>query len=197
MSPQSRPPTPAASPTGPTSDPSGSFTRRWSGHSPPARAGMLGVYVGSDDAEARELTASVVEAYADPARLQQVGSAHEAATAKLLANLALAVTAQGVAEAIRLGAAEGLSPERSLDLLAHTGLAWMANFKRDFALGRDTSDAQFTANAIAKDARLMVHTSADPLPAVNAALESLTRIQRSGRGEHDFSAMLQDEARAN
>ncbi len=160
----------------------------------PARAGMLGVYVGSTDAQARELVGSVVSAYADPARLQLMDSAPEAATAKLLANLALAVTAQGVAEAIRLGASQGLGAERVLDLLNSTALGWMANFKRDFTLGGDTSAAQFSTNAIAKDVRLMLHTSADPLPATTAALESLTRAQRSGFGEHDFSVILQQEA---
>lgn len=160
----------------------------------PARAGMLGVYVGSTDAEARELIGSVVAAYADPERLQLMESAPEAATAKLLANLALAVTAQGVSEAIRLGASQGLGAERVLDLLNSTALGWMANFKRDFTLGGDTAAAQFSTNAIAKDVRLMLHTSADPLPATTAALESLTRAQRGGLGEHDFSVILQLEA---
>ncbi len=160
----------------------------------PARAGTLGVYVGSTDAAAREFVGSVVSAYADPTRLQLMESAPEAATAKLLANLALAVTAQGVSEAIRLGASQGLGAERVLDLLNSTSLAWMANFKRDFTLGADTSQAQFTTNAIAKDVRLMLHTSADPLPATTAALESLTRAQRSGLGEHDFSVIMQQEA---
>ena len=162
----------------------------------PARAGMLGVYVGSTDAQARELVGSIVATYADPARLRLMDSAPEAATAKLLANLALAVTAQGVAEAIRLGASQGLGAERVLDLLNSTALGWMANFKRDFTLGADTAAAQFSTNAIAKDVRLMLHTSADPLPATTAALESLTRAQRGGFGEHDFSVMLQKESEA-
>lgn len=76
----------------------------------PARAGMLGVYVGSTDAEARELIGSVVAAYADPERLQLMESAPEAATAKLLANLALAVTAQGVSEAIGSAHLRGWGP---------------------------------------------------------------------------------------
>ena len=81
-----------------------------------------------------------------------------------------------------------------LDLLNSTALGWMANFKRDFTLGGDTAAAQFSTNAIAKDVRLMLHTSADPLPATTAALESLTRAQRGGLGEHDFSVILQQEA---
>ena len=161
----------------------------------PARAGKLGVYVGSTDANARQLVGGVVAAYADPDRLQLMESASEAATAKLLANLALAVTAQGVAEAIRLGMSEGLEARRVLDLLGSTSLGWMAAFKRDFTLGADTSDAQFSTDAISKDVRLMLHTSDEPLPATTAALESLIRAQREGYGAHDFSIILQEEAR--
>lgn len=161
----------------------------------PARAGKLGVYVGGTDALARQTVADAVSAYADPDRLKLLESAPEAATAKLLANLALAVTAQGVAEAIRLGGAEGFAAERVLDLLKGTSLGWMADFKRDFTLGRDTADAQFSTDAIAKDARLMIHTANDPLPATGAALEALLRAQRAGLGDHDFSAILQEEAK--
>ncbi|AWE41901.1 MULTISPECIES: NAD(P)-dependent oxidoreductase [unclassified Actinobaculum] len=160
----------------------------------PARAGTLGVYVGGTDPQARKLVTSAVSAYADPSRLRPLETAAEAATAKLLANLALAVTAQGVAEAIRLGASQGFSPDRVLDLLAGTSLSWMARFKRDFALERDTADAQFSANAIAKDARLMLHSANEPLPATTAALESLVRAQRAGLGEHDFSVILREES---
>lgn len=160
----------------------------------PARAGKLGVYVGGDDAEARTLVASAAAAYADPDRLVQVETAGEAATAKLIANLALVTTAQGVAEALRLGAANGVNAEKVLGYLDKTSLQWMADFKRDFILGRDTSDAQFTTNAIAKDALLMVHSAAAPLPATTAGLESLLAAQRKGLGEHDFSAIMQAEA---
>jgi hypothetical protein len=40
-----------------------------------------------------------------------------------------------------------------------------------------------------KDARLMLHTSDEPLPAVGVAFETLTDAVRAGHGEEDFSAM--------
>ena len=73
----------------------------------------------------------------------------------------------------------------------------MVNFKRDFILGRDTEDAQFTTDAIAKDARLMINSSDLPLPAVTAGLEALSRAQQAGYGEHDFSVIMRREAREN
>ncbi|MCI2178812.1 MAG: NAD(P)-dependent oxidoreductase [Ancrocorticia sp.] len=160
----------------------------------PARAGKLGVYVGGTDSAARARVATAVSAYADPQRLRELPNAPEAATAKLIANLALAVTAQGVSEALRLGASQGLDAQTVLGMLQSTSLGWMADFKRAFILGRDTADAQFTTNAIEKDVRLMLHSSDLPLPATAAAWESLARAQRDGRGEHDFSAIMQEEA---
>ena len=62
----------------------------------PARNGSLGVYVGSPDDGRREQVLELVAPWADPERLRGVGSGREAAVGKLLANLALAVSAVGV-----------------------------------------------------------------------------------------------------
>lgn len=159
----------------------------------PARNGMLGVYVGGDDAASRDEAEELVRPWADPTRLKQVDSAPEAATAKLLANLALAVSAQGLIEALRLGKTQGFSAERVLDLLDKTGLAFIAGMKRNHILSGGFDDAHFSADAIAKDVRLMLRSSNDPLPATTAALESLTRAQRAGKGECDFSVVTEGE----
>ncbi|UEJ81991.1 NAD(P)-binding domain-containing protein [Brachybacterium halotolerans subsp. kimchii] len=163
----------------------------------PARKGLLGVYVGSSDADRRAQVADLVAPWADPDRLVQVGSGREASTGKLLANLALAVSAQGLKEALALGAACGVSEEATLDMLGSTGLAFIAGMKGPFVRGeRSTEGGDFTVDAIAKDARLMLDTmgadGADgaDLPALRAALESLEVQQRADRGEHDFSAMF-------
>jgi 3-hydroxyisobutyrate dehydrogenase len=170
----------------------------------PARKGMLGVYVGSPDADRRAQVAELVAPWADPERLVQVGSGREAATGKLLANLALAVSAQGLKEALALGAACGVSDAATLDMLGSTGLAFIAGMKGPFVRGeRSTEGGDFTVDAIAKDARLMLDTVASArgadgadeadgadLPALHAALESLEGQQKADRGEHDFSAMF-------
>src|SRR5690625_6196808 len=82
----------------------------------PARQGRLGVYVGSLDARLRELATELVAPWADPQRLRGVGSGREAATGKLLANLALAISAQGLREALALGDAVGRSEEHTSEL---------------------------------------------------------------------------------
>ena len=172
----------------------------------PARKGALGVYVGTPDEARRREVMDLVAPWADPERLRGVASGREAAVGKLLANLALAVSAQGLREALALGAATGTSAEATLDMLGATGLAFIAGMKGPFVRGeRSTEGGDFTANAIAKDARLMLDTvdgaaadgSARPgsdLPALRGALASLDAEIAAGRGEDDFSTILREGA---
>ncbi|AEX38755.1 putative dehydrogenase [Corynebacterium pseudotuberculosis] len=157
----------------------------------PARAGSLGVYVGGTDEQYRNTAAALVAPWADPERLVLVDAAPKAAVGKLLANLALAVSAQGLKEALLLGDSSGLSPEETLTMLRSTGLAFIAGMKHPFVVGeRPTAPGDFTADAIAKDARLMLNTADQPLPAVASALKSLEEQQQAGHGDEDFSVML-------
>ena len=71
---------------------------------------------------------------------------------------------------------------------------------------RGTEGGDFTANAIAKDARLMIETVADAatdgapvrpgadLPALRGALASLEAEIAAEHGEHDFSRILLPQA---
>ena len=174
----------------------------------PARAGALGVYVGTTDDALREQVLDLVAPWADPERLRGVDSARAAATGKLLANLALAVSAQGLREALALGAAAGVSDEETLDMLGSTGLAFIAGMKGSFVRGeRGTEGGDFTADAIAKDARLMIDTVASAsdgsdgsrpgadLPALHGALASLDAEIAAGHGDDDFSTILLEGAR--
>ena len=123
--------------------------------------------------------------------MKVVDSAPAAATGKLLANLALAVTIQGFKEALALGESQGLAPEQVVDMLGSTGLEFIVNMKSPFLLGeRSTSPGDFTADAIVKDARLMLATADKDLPAVAAALASLEEQQEAGRGDEDFSTVV-------
>ena len=94
-------------------------------------------------------------------------------------------------EALYLGESQGLSPEQVVDMLGSTGLEFIVNMKSPFLLGeRSTSPGDFTADAIAKDARLMLASSDKDLPAVSAALASLEAQQDAGRGDEDFSTVV-------
>ena len=157
--------------------------------------------VGTPDDGRRQQVLELVAPWADPERLRGVGSGREAAVGKLLANLALAVSAQGLREALALGEATGTSAEATLEMLGSTGLAFIAGMKGPFVRGeRSTEGGDFTADAIAKDARLMIDTvdgSSRPgsdLPALRGALASLDAEIAAGHGEDDFSTILLSEA---
>ncbi|WP_165241239.1 NAD(P)-dependent oxidoreductase [Corynebacterium lizhenjunii] len=163
----------------------------------PARAGELGVYVGTPDGKRREEAMGIVKPWAHPDKLLGVESAAAAATGKLLANLALSVTAEGVAEALALGEAEGFDAEAVLDMLGITGLNFMAQMKGAFIRGeRSTEPGDFSVDALCKDSKLMVDTASQPLPAVEAAISRFEREQAAGRGNTDFSSIFVHRDRA-
>ena len=157
----------------------------------PARNGELGVYVGTPDDQRREAALEIARPWAGENKLIGVDSAAKAATGKLLANLALSVTAQGVLEALALGEAEGLGEEETLKMLDITGLAFMKNMKAPFILGeRETAPGDFTVDALCKDSKLMVDTAKQELPAVQAAIKNFEHQQELGHGDEDFSSIF-------
>jgi 3-hydroxyisobutyrate dehydrogenase len=159
----------------------------------PARNRALGVVVGGEEA-AVEKVLPLVRLWADPDRLQRYDDPGKAATGKLVANLALAVGMQGLVEAITLGGAGGLSPEETLATLKGTALGLIAGMKGQNVLSGQFEDTQFSADLLAKDARLMVGTSPRPLVALTTALAALQRAQDAGFGDNDFS-VIATEAR--
>jgi len=154
----------------------------------PARNRALGVAIGGEGA-AVDGALPLVRLWADPDRLQHYDDPAKAATGKLVANLALAVGMQGLVEAVTLGSAGGLSPEETLGTLKGTALGMIAGMKGPNVLSGEFGDTQFSADLLAKDARLMVATSPRPLVALTTALAALQRAQDAGLGDHDFSVI--------
>jgi 3-hydroxyisobutyrate dehydrogenase len=162
----------------------------------PARARALGVLIGGTD-DAIAVARPIVSHWADPARLSTYDAPGKAAAGKLVANAALAVTMQGLVEALRIGRGGGLTAaeviERCLD---KTALAVIATLKGDTLLTGNYSDTQFSVNALAKDVGLMIGTADTPLPALTAALEAFVTAQREGHGEEDFSVVAAQDTGA-
>jgi 3-hydroxyisobutyrate dehydrogenase len=156
----------------------------------PARARALGVLVGGEDPAAVERATAIVSTWAGPDRLRTYGSPAHAALGKLVANLAIAATTQGLIESLRLGRSGGLTAEDVLDLLPITALGPIVAIKGDAIRERAWEDTQFSTNLLAKDALLMLRTSDAPLPALTACLDHLQEAQRAGNGEWDFSVVV-------
>jgi 3-hydroxyisobutyrate dehydrogenase len=158
----------------------------------PARAGALGTLVGGTEADVHEVL-PLVALWSDPERIRIVPTAARAAVGKLIANLALAASLQGLVESLRLGRAHGVDAAEVLAMLDKTGLSFIAGLKGDVIRSGSFGDTQFSADLLAKDTRLMIASSPDPLPAVTALLESLTRVQREGDGDSDISVVVRPE----
>jgi 3-hydroxyisobutyrate dehydrogenase len=158
----------------------------------PARAGQLGVLLGGAEADV-DVVEPLAALWGDAERLRRVATPSDAATGKLLANLALGVTLQGLVEALRLGRANGLDAAAVLDLLKGTGLGVIAGMKGPVITAGAFGDTQFSADLLAKDARLMLRSTPDPLPAVTAVLQSLTDAQRAGSGDDDIAVITKPE----
>jgi 3-hydroxyisobutyrate dehydrogenase len=154
----------------------------------PARARSLGVLLGGET-EAVTAATPIVSTWAAADRLAVFSTAAKAAAAKLVANLSVAVTMQGLVEALRLGHAGGLGTEDVLGVLDHSMLAGIKSLKDGNIRAASFEDTQFSANLLAKDTRLMIQTSRDPLPATTAAFVAFEQASRSGRGEDDFSVI--------
>jgi 3-hydroxyisobutyrate dehydrogenase len=159
----------------------------------PARAGRLAVLVGGDPAAAKE-AAGIVSVWADPDKLRMVDTAPKAATGKLIANLALAVSLEGLVEALRLGHSNDLSTEDVLATLTLTTLAPIAGAKGDMIRERAFDDTQFSVDLLLKDTRLMIASSRVPLPAVSTVYEALEDASLDGRGEKDIAVLAERDA---
>ncbi|GAA0310034.1 NAD(P)-binding domain-containing protein [Kineococcus aurantiacus] len=158
----------------------------------PAAARALGVLAGGPRAER---AVPLVSLWADPDRLQVLPTAAAAATGKLVANLALAVSFQGLVEAVRLGSSGGLDLEQVLTTLKGTALGPIAAMKGANLRSGEFGDTQFSTDLLLKDTGLVLATSRYPLPALTVAAQALLAAQRAGDGDADFSAVARDEPR--
>jgi 3-hydroxyisobutyrate dehydrogenase len=157
----------------------------------PARAGGLAVLIGGEHDAVREARA-VVSLWADPDKIRTFDAPQKAATAKLVANLALAVSMEALSETLRLGSAGGLSTDEVLSLLPLTTIAPIASMKGPVIASGDYGDTQFSAALLAKDLRLMLATADTPLPAAALVAAELQRAVDAGHGEEDFSVIARD-----
>jgi 3-hydroxyisobutyrate dehydrogenase len=157
----------------------------------PARAGALGVLIGGAHDDVRAARA-IVSLWADPDKIRTFDTPAKAATAKLVANLALAISMEALSESLRLGGAGGLSTDEVLALLPLTTIAAIGGMKGPVVASGDFDDTQFSASLLAKDLRLMLATADTPLPAAALVAAELQRAVDAGNGDKDFSVIARD-----
>ncbi|MGO4594257.1 NAD(P)-dependent oxidoreductase [Leifsonia sp. 2TAF2] len=157
----------------------------------PARAGSLAVLIGGEHDAARDAR-TIVALWADPDKIRTFDSPAKAATGKLVANLALAISMEALSESLRLGRSGGLATDEVLSLLPLTTIAPIAGMKGPVVASGDFDDTQFSAALLAKDLRLMLATADTPLPAAALVAAELQRAIDAGQGDKDFSVIARD-----
>lgn len=153
----------------------------------PAEQGELGVLLGGDAADVAAAKELVV-LWGNPEKIREFATQREAAIGKLVANLALGVAIQGVAEALSLASDTGLDRDVTLALLAGSVLAPAVAAKKRQLSERDFDEPEFTADALRKDMELILSATLG-LHAVQAVHDALESAQEDGRGGEDFSVI--------
>jgi 2-hydroxy-3-oxopropionate reductase len=125
--------------------------------------------------------------------VQHMGESGAGQVTKACNQLALCVTAQGVAEALTLAAANGLDPVRVRDAMAGgvaasrvLDLFGKRMAGRDFGRGID-------ARFYHKDVGIVLELAQEmglPLPAAALVKQQLNALMGAGQGEQDFSALI-------
>jgi 3-hydroxyisobutyrate dehydrogenase-like beta-hydroxyacid dehydrogenase len=153
-----------------------------------ARAGSMTFMVGGD-------AGAFARAEAVMAALGRVwlhlGPPGAGSTVKLISNLCAGIHALVAAEAFTLGAACGFSPERLLEVFAHTDAK--SFFMTDYVgprVARGDVAPGFTVELQLKDHRLAAelgHEQRVPLPLNALAIDAWERLRAQGRGANDVT----------
>lgn len=161
----------------------------------PAHAGTLGVLIGGAP-DAVEAARPIVSLWADPDRIRTFDQPQLASAAKLIANLSVAVVAEGIAEALRLGRAAGFDAAQVLDVLPLTQFAQQAGLKNGMLRAQNWHDTQFSVDALLKDTGFMAELAAGAgtaLPALDAFTLLLRAAEADGLGSSDYIAAVRGE----
>jgi 3-hydroxyisobutyrate dehydrogenase-like beta-hydroxyacid dehydrogenase len=153
-----------------------------------ARAASMTFMVGGD-ADAFARAQPVMEALGRV--WLHLGPSGSGSTVKLISNLCAGIHALVAAEAFTLGAACGLSPERLLEVFAHTDAK--SFFMTDYVgprVARGDVAPGFTVELQLKDHRLAAelgHEQRVALPFNGLAIDSWERLRAQGRGANDVT----------
>lgn len=158
------------------------------------REGAAGFYIGGEPADVSRFM-PLAEMLA--ARILVMGGSGTGAAAKAVNNMMLLGYWQCLKEALQVGRAAGLTLDAMLDLLAHSPAASGA-FTQRLPVLRGQSDAVgFSVDGAVKDAALFSDLATRlgvQVPALEAALASLSRHAQEGHGGSDLVDMVRAAA---
>jgi 3-hydroxyisobutyrate dehydrogenase-like beta-hydroxyacid dehydrogenase len=146
------------------------------------------VYFLGGDAKDVERARAVLRASSQ--NMVTIGSAAEAAAAKIAGNLLVSVQNQAIAEALGLAQRFGVDPEVFVRAIGSTGVAsGLFHMKAPHMVKADY-DPHFSAANMLKDVRLaetLARILGHDTPALDASRRSLEQVVEAGHGEEDFA----------
>lgn len=117
---------------------------------------------------------------------------HEAATLKLAGNAMILAVNAGLADAMRMAAAQGVRPDEVMGLFDHLDLG-VSLKGRGGRMARGDRSVSWTLAMARKDLGLMQASGKDaPLPLLDAVGAHMDRLIEEGRGEEDLSVLAHD-----
>jgi 3-hydroxyisobutyrate dehydrogenase-like beta-hydroxyacid dehydrogenase len=151
-----------------------------------AESGTLVVFAGGPEALVREWEPLL----STLGRVVHVGDVGAGSAAKLVANATLVGTIALLGESVALADRLGLARDVAFEVLAATPLAAQAERRRP-AIESGEYPRRFGLSLARKDADLVL-AAAEDLRVVRAAREWLVEAERAGRGDDDYSAVLEE-----
>lgn len=156
-----------------------------------AETGQLAAMVGADKELFNQLRPILA---AMTAKQFHVGSVGAGSAAKLAVNAVLAALNEAVAEALVMGQAGGVRPEKLYDVLESSAVAApYVSYKRNNFLDPDGTAVAFALALLHKDVSLGLAMAKEhklELPQATTVGRVLDRALESGLGQHDMAAVL-------
>jgi 3-hydroxyisobutyrate dehydrogenase-like beta-hydroxyacid dehydrogenase len=149
--------------------------------------GKLVYFLGGD---ARDLDRARPILRASSQNMVTIGSAAEAAVAKIAGNLLVSVQNQAIAEAVGLAQRFGVDPEVFVRAIGSTGVASGLFHMKAPNMVHANYDPHFSAANMLKDARLaetLARILGQDTPALDASRRGLEQVVDAGHGEEDFA----------
>ncbi len=162
-----------------------------SGSTTLAESGQLTIFV-SGDKQVFDSSQAVLKNLGQ--KIYHVGEKAEARYIKLALNIMVGTTLQMLAEALVFGEKAGISPAKLLDLIMNSVVASPLIGYKAGPLSKKDYTAAFTVDNMAKDFELALSAGGKlktPMPVAALVHDFLGRLQATGRGNLDFSALVQ------
>jgi len=157
------------------------------GSIPTVREGKLLALLGG---EAQDVARARVVLEHLTRRIEHLGPNGAGCAMKLCVNLGMAVYMQSLAEALCLGASEGLSRDKILDILGESPIISPFFQSKVPVLKGESADVTLDVRTLRKDVMSAVYMGAGngvSLPAASGALASLSAAVAMGYGEKDLA----------